>query len=217
MGNCVTNVPYSDGDFTSSDGGSYGQGVTETAYDYTVDFSGNWGYNANATSSNKYAKKYMANCKQMGQTLGIDWRLIAAVAMQESTMNPNSNKNKKDKDNNYLAAGLFGWFFKFWNKHAGDYKDNYENIFIPDAAFYTTTEAWKEHFTKFKNVSNLNDKIALVIQRHHDGSCPKKDGSDAWSSGDKWQDRGENSTVKGTKESREYLQKVIKHYKDFCK
>ena len=207
MGNCVTNVPYGDGDFTSSDGGGYGQGVTETAYGYTVDFSGNWGYNANATSSDNNANKFKEYMKRAGDELGVDWRLIAAVAMKESTMNPNA-ENKDNEQN--TAAGLFQFTNAAWQECAPNgMKYNYSKKKDVDPSITALINFWKKIFNKIKRAKTVNDKIALTIQAHHDGiNSIKNIGTIG-----KWEEYSPARDNYG----KEYLQKVIKHYKDFCK
>lgn len=207
MGNCVTNVPYSDGDFTSSNGGGYGQGVTETAYGYTVDFSGNWGYNANATSSNSYANKYKEKIKKAGNALGVDWRLIAALAMQESTMNPNAENKESEKN---TAAGLFQFTNAAWRDNApNEYKNSFDKKKDVDASVSALINLWKKLFEKIKNAKTVNDKIALAIQSHHDGAFHIRN----IESINKW----EEYSPAGNDYGQSYLQSVIKHYKDFCK
>ena len=209
MPNCISNEPnYSGGDYSTASNGSslggYSTGTTETAYGYTVDFSGNWAYNANAVSSNANANKYKEGFKKIGSAVGMDWRLVAAVARQESTFNPTAGDTDK-------AYGLFQWYCKSWTDYAPSGKKGCEYRRDVNVQFETTKNYWIWlNNNYFKNIPNTNDRLALIIQSHHDGHVSLKDGV-------QWKNYIEKYKGDRRKESIEYLSLVINYYRQFCK
>ena len=209
MPNCISNEPnYSGGDYSTASNGSslggYSTGTTETAYGYTVDFSGDWAYNASAVSSNANANKYKEGFKKIGSAVGMDWRLVAAVACQESKFNPTAG----DTGNPY---GLFQWYCEWWPSYAPSGKKGCEYRKDVNAQFETTKKYWIWlNNNYFKNIPNTNDRLALIIQSHHDGQVSLKGGV-------QWKNYVEKYKDTRRKESIEYLSLVINYYKQFCK
>jgi hypothetical protein len=212
MANCVSNEPnYSGGEYSTTSSGSkiggYSSGTSETAYGYTVDFSGNWGYNASAVSSNSKANTYKEGFKKIGHAIGMDWRLAAAVAMQESQFDP--------KAVNGNMVGLFQFSKDAWTDYAPKGKKDLSYRIDVDAQYDATINFWSKLSNRFKNISNLNDKLALIIQSHHDGSVTVKKG------GIQWKDYVEKYSADKQKSARDesikYLQLVIGKYRQLCK
>jgi hypothetical protein len=209
MANCVSNEPnYSGGEYsTTSSGSKIGGYSSETAYGYTVDFSGNWGYNASAVSSNSKANTYKEGFKKIGHAIGMDWRLAAAVAMQESQFDP--------KAVNGNMVGLFQFSKDAWTDYAPKGKKDLSYRIDVDAQYDATINFWSKLSNRFKNISNLNDKLALIIQSHHDGSVTVKKG------GIQWKDYVEKYSADKQKSARDesikYLQLVIGKYRQLCK
>ena len=211
MANCVSNEPnYSGGEYSTASSGSklggYSSGTTETAYGYTVDFSGNWGYNPNAVSSNSKANTYKEGFKKIGHAIGMDWRLAAAVAMQESQFNPKAVSPTG-------SVGLFQYTKDAWTDNAPSGKRDLSYRTDVDAQYDATINYWNKLSKKFKNIPNLNDKLALIIQSHHDGPDTVKSG------GVQWKDYVQKYSVGTSKrdESVKYLQSVIEKYRQLCK
>lgn len=211
MANCVSNEPnYSGGEYSTASSGSklggYSSGTSETAYGYTVDFSGNWGYNASAVSSNPKANTYKKGFKKIGDAIGMDWRLAAAVAMQESQFDP--------KAVNGNMVGLFQFSNDAWTNNAPKGKKNLSYRIDVDAQYDATINLWSKLSNRFKNIPNLNDKLALIIQSHHDGPVTVKGGV-------QWKDYVEkysaDKQASARKESIKYLQLVIGKYRQLCK
>jgi soluble lytic murein transglycosylase-like protein len=211
MANCVSNEPnYSGGEHSTASSGSklggYSSGTSETAYGYTVDFSGNWGYNASAVSSNSKANTYKEGFKKIGDAIGMDWRLAAAVAMQESQFNP--------KAVNGNMVGLFQFSKAAWTDNAPKGKKDLSYRIDVGAQYDATINLWSKLSNRFKNISNLNDKLALIIQSHHDGPVTVKDGV-------QWKDYVEKYSAdkqpSARTESIKYLQLVIGKYRQLCK
>lgn len=208
MANCVTNEPnYSGGDYSTASSGSklggYSSGTSETAYGYTVDFSGNWGYNASAVSSNSKANKYKEGFKKIGAAIGMDWRLAAAVAMQESEFNPTAVSPKG-------AVGLFQYTEAAWKDYAPTGKRDLSYRTDVDAQFEATKKFWSNLSKRFKNIPNLNDKLALIIQSHHDGPDTVKGGV-------QWKNYVQRHSGDARTESIQYLQLIIGKYRQLCK
>lgn len=208
MANCVTNEPnYSGGDYSTTSSGSklggYSSGTTETAYGYTVDFSGNWGYNASAVSSNPKANKYKEGFKKIGSVIGMDWRLVAAVAKQESEFDPTAVSPKG-------ATGLFQFTKAAWKDYAPTGKRDLNYRTDVDAQFEATKKMWTNLSKSFKNIPNLNDKLALIIQSHHDGPDTVKGGV-------QWKNYVQRHSGDKMKESVKYLKEVIDKYRQLCK
>lgn len=207
MANCVSNEPnYSGGEYSTTSSGSklggYSSGTSETAYGYTVDFSGNWGYNASAVSSNPKANKYESEFKRAGENLGCDWRIIAALAKTESGINPDAQNPKT------TAGGLFQFTDDTWIENAPEgMRHDMSKKNNVSASISALIKMWQITKKKFANCQT-NDRVALMIQAHHHGVY-----GTTTSGGNKW----ENYTPKGGKENQQFLSKVIGNYRQLCK
>lgn len=197
---CIGNEPnYSGGTFsTKSEGGS----IEISSGGQQVDLTSDWSYKDVNTTLSKCAKEVSDCFKQIGRKLDVDWRLIAAIAFQESTFNP--------KAVNGSHVGLFQFSDTTWKENSTGTNYTLTDRVEPKAQVVVFTNFWNKNIKPFKNLSSRNDQIALCIQAHHDGSVKKADGSQ-WNGGDKWSDR-----KIGAGESKTYVPTILKHYKRFC-
>jgi hypothetical protein len=195
---CESSTPGYGG---SSGGVGNPSGTTETNGGHTVDFSGWWGFNENATATNT---RYQEEFKRAGKALDVDWRLISALAQQESEYDE-TVCNESDH------CGLYQYDKPTWRDNAEDaYKNDYEKR--KDAHIATTTLI--KHWTKKKSqfcghIQNINDQTACIIQCHHDGSITFKNNS----SGQKWEDVDLSNKSKAAKQ---YLSLIIDKYHKLC-
>lgn len=202
MANCVNNEPnYSGGGYSTASSGGYSSGTTETAYGVTVDFSGNWGYTENAVSSSPKANKYKTDFIRAGKSLDCDWRMIAALAQTESGMNPAAQNSKSS------AGGIFQFIDSTWTSCAPKGMKSITYKHDVSASVSALITMWQTTKKKFASCPT-NDRIALMIQGHHDGT-----GGIHTVKGNKWA----NYAPKRNNEGVKYLHRVIEFYKQFCK
>lgn len=196
---CESSTP----DYGGSSGGvGNPSGTTETNGGHTVDFSGWWGFNENAKATNT---RYIYEFKRAGKALNIDWRLISALAQQESGYD-------EKVCNSTDHCGLYQYNTETWSDNAEDaYKNNYEKR--KDAHIATTTliKHWSKKKSQFcGHIQNINDQIACIIQCHHDGSIKFKKNSGK----QKWEDVDLSDK---SSEAKQYLSLIIDKYHALCK
>lgn len=161
----------------------------------SCEYKGDW--NFKGTDGPTCSKKWDEEFKRAGKALGIDWVLVAAISSIESGW-------KEDVENHTsTAGGLYQFIAKYWR---GDAPKGYEdakyrlNGKIATDAFINRM---KRLMTKFQNATSRNDQILLCFQSWHDGVI----------SGTSWKNFKGNK-YSGTQESRNYIPKIMKRYKE---
>lgn len=170
-----------------------GSGTVLSIGNQKLDMSGNWGWKG---EGGKTLSSYDSIFKATARRLGLDWRLVAAQAFVESGMNPNPPRNPASN-----AIGMWQIIEKYWPT----------NICQPTTNPRESTLAYeyimRKHLDECKNAKTDNDRIAMALQKYHDGSS---------TTGNEWAKRkpGKNGT---TQEAIQYVPKIIAKYKENCR
>lgn len=201
---CISNEPnYGGGVFGTSASASISVAAYVGAnnkvgivnsYGYTLDMSGDWSNKDTNTYISKYDQYFRNAAKALRNK--VDWRLLAAVAFQESRFNPEAKNTDKPEN---TATGLFQFTKKTWLH----FNSNLENRKNPEICTNVYAKYLAQHLNLHKDANSANDRIALAIQAVHDGH----------STGKSWANR---ELVRDDKESKSYLPTIIDHYKRFC-
>lgn len=173
---------------------------------FKVDMSGDW--SVQGPYSKIISKEYDYLFKKAGKETGIDWRLCAALCYEES-------KFKKDARSHKGARGLWQFLRGSWPTQLKKKRKTYDGYVndpeVSTEAFILSMKPLLANFKRLcKNPPTKNDIIALSIQSYHDGwyLTPQKG----------WAVRDLRRVKNGkTDEAYEYLQKIIKKYKEYCK
>lgn len=195
MGNCISNSPNYPASGCGNNSSSTTPGVV-TSHGYTVDLSGDWTYREVYKKISSDLDPYF---KTVGQKYKVDWRLIAAWCYCESGFNPNA-------ESSIGALGIWQFIPTTWTAMAPkEYKDisNRTNV---EASFQAFDKNFNINLNAAKNAATFNDKIALAIQAHHDGSVGN--GSKTWAN---------RVEVNKGSEARAYVYKIVNRYKEYCK
>lgn len=195
---CESSTPNYGG---SSGGVGNPSGTTETNGKYKVDFSGWWGYDKNAQATNT---RYIEEFQRAGKALNIDWRMISALAQQESGYDTNSCNSVTS------GCGLYQFLDDTWDQFSTEYKQQYDKKKNSHIATNVLIKMWDFNKTFVDHVQNINDRVACLIQGHHDGHIKFKSGS----SRQKWQDLDFSQTKS---EGMPYLSIIIEKYHKLCK
>lgn len=193
MGTLCRNITLNlSGDALASLSGG-GSGTVSSFGNQVLDMSGNWGWKG---EGGRTLSDYDSIFKATAKRLGLDWRLVAAQAFVESGMNPNPPRNPESN-----AIGMWQIIEKYWPT----------NICQPTTDPKQSTRAYeyimRKHLDECKNAKTDNDRIAMALQKYHDGS---------YTTGNEWAKRkpGKYGT---TQEAIQYVPKIIAKYKENCR
>lgn len=158
-----------------------------------VDMTGDWDWK---TPDDKIiSPSYDDFFKACAKNLNLDWRLCAAMSFVESSFKIGAESYKG-------AAGLWGILFWPTGYSKTDAKDPKRS-----------TEAYQilmaEKLNMAAKANTRNDQIALAMQSYHDGSIGK--GSKTWG------ERKINYSTQRTGEAYEYVPKILKKYREYCR
>lgn len=183
---------------------------TVNSYGYNVDLSGNWLYkednlNVKVQGVDIYYKELPDILKRAAKDLNLDWLLVASICCQESTFNP----NRPPKDDHHTASGLWQFIKGTWEwvgKSIG--YPNFKDALNPEIS----TNAFVYYMGKnlINSGNGDNNKIAIAIQRHHDG-CGAAVGATEWAN------RKLTKDYMHDKESKEYVKNILDRYRKYSK
>lgn len=199
MANCIENTTdYSSYSSGTVDGNSP-RGLVTNKNGASADFGQyDWNYKEVNTHINTALDPLF---KETGKKFDIDWRLLAAWCFQESRFDP---KAKNPTPGN-TAAGIWQFVDGTWNENAPkgckENAPNYSNRFTPKYSMQAFETLLKKELNQFKNTGSRKDKIALVIQCHHDGINGV--------SGTSW--------ANATFSNKKYLGEILNRYHKYCR
>ena len=179
---------------------SSGESHSATSFgQVTVTIGPDWSKQGDYGSVNAYEYLF----KRVGNAVGIDWRLVAAHAMQESSLNPYATNGSGGNK----TWGLWQIRENTWADVGASPKPTNDEEVCGDV--YITL--MKQRLNKFSNVSDPNERIALAIQAWHDGRYAFN--------GTTWAERKyteAGKSIGASNESKTYLKNVLEHYKKIC-
>jgi hypothetical protein len=192
MGNLCRNITLNlSGDAANPLSGG-GSGTVLSIGNQKLDMSGNWGWKG---EGGKTLSSYDSIFKATAKRLGLDWRLVAAQAFVESKMNPYA------KNPSSSALSMWQIIEKYWPISVCQPTTD------PKQSTLAYESIMRKHLNECKNAKTDNDRIAMALQKYHDGSS---------TTGNEWAKRkpGKYGT---TQEAIQYVPKIIAKYKENCR
>lgn len=169
-----------------------GSGTVSSMGNQSLDMSGNWGWKG---EGGRTISNYDSIFKATANRLGLDWRLVAAHAFIESGINPNAK--------NPASSTLSMWQIiqRYWPT----------SVCQPTTDPRLSTLAYESimmgHLNECKNAKTDNDRIAMALQKYHDGSS---------TTGNEWAKR-KPGKYGSTQEALQYVPKIIRKYREYCR
>lgn len=167
-----------------------GNGTVTSLGNQQLDMSGNWGWKN--TLDYKTISQYDHLFKSTAKRLGLDWRLVAAHCFIESGINPNATNPK--------SSAKSMWQIIFWPQ-------GYLPTTDPMLSTLAYESIMKDKLNECRNCITDNDRIAMALQKYHDGSSTK---------GVQWSTRTPGPYGKDNY-ALTYVPDIIKKYKEYCK
>lgn len=192
MGNLCRNITLNlSGDAANPLSGG-GSGTVLSIGNQKLDMSGNWGWKG---EGGKTLSSYDSIFKATAKRLGLDWRLVAAQAFVESKM------NLYTKNPSSSALSMWQIIEKYWPISVCQPTTD------PKQSTLAYESIMRKHLNECKNAKTDNDRIAMALQKYHDGSS---------TTGNEWAKRkpGKYGT---TQEAIQYVPKIIAKYKENCR
>jgi len=179
------------GDSTSSlsNGGS---GTVSSFGNQVLDISGNWGWKG---EGGRTLSSYDSIFKATAKRLGLDWRLVAAQAFVESKMNPYA------KNPSSSALSMWQIIQRYWPTSVCQPTTD------PKQSTLAYESIMRTHLNECKNAKTDNDRIAMALQKYHDGSS---------TTGNEWAKRKPGKYGR-TQEAIQYVPKIIRKYREYCR
>jgi hypothetical protein len=179
------------GDSTSSlnNGGS---GTVSSFGNQVLDMSGNWGWKG---EGGRTLSSYDSIFKATAKRLGLDWRLVAAQAFVESKMNPYA------KNPSSSALSMWQIIQRYWPTSVCQPTTD------PKQSTLAYESIMRTHLNECKNAKTDNDRIAMALQKYHDGSS---------TTGNEWAKRKPGKYGR-TQEAIQYVPKIIRKYREYCR
>ena len=178
-----------DSTYSLSNGGS---GTVSSFGNQVLDMSGNWGWKG---EGGRTLSSYDSIFKATAKRLGLDWRLVAAQAFVESKMNPYA------KNPSSSALSMWQIIQRYWPTSVCQPTTD------PKQSTLAYESIMRTHLNECKNAKTDNDRIAMALQKYHDGSS---------TTGNEWAKRKPGKYGR-TQEAIQYVPKIIRKYREYCR